>query len=122
VRAQLARFANWEERWPDHRKVHFPPTVTKRVRITFLTAETLRIDELELYASAASSENLVLASRGTKISTNKKAENPAKPAEFMIDDRHTGFWAWDAAPGECDGHQLWRYYGRRRCSDCPARA
>jgi hypothetical protein len=62
------------------------------------------VDEIELYSSRTAGDNLALASRGAKAVTSRKEENPAKPPAFMLDNRHTGFWAWRHEQGQSAGN------------------
>ncbi len=97
-RAALPEASDWAETWADHIKVIFPATRTTALRFQFKDANFV-LDEIEVYASAQSAENLNLRP-GTRVTSSKREETPSKPPSYLIDARLDNFFGWKYEVGE----------------------
>ncbi len=83
---------NWEEDWGGFKEFHFVPTKTEALRIDFMSPN-VGVDELQVYGPKNFSENLALASAGTKLATDdemRKTRNVLRNAN----DGKFGTMAW----------------------------
>jgi len=96
IRRQLREMGPWEENWTGFKEIHFSPTTTNTVRLTF-EQRTTRIDELEIFSSIERSKNLALASRGTETSYSQEITSPGMSVGRINDGRY-GNDAWIAKP------------------------
>ncbi|MBK1878607.1 PSD1 and planctomycete cytochrome C domain-containing protein [Pelagicoccus mobilis] len=97
-RSQFENKQGWVEKWPDHLKVHFPESTTKSIRLNFKPGN-FSLDEIQLYASATSTQNLTQQD-GIQISSSKKEEHATRPVDYLIDDRLDNFFVWKHKKGE----------------------
>ncbi len=91
-RSTLREMGPWEEDWEGYRELHFPPTTTDSVRITFLW-NSARIDELEIFGTRTPEKNLALAAEGTRAYSPEEMQ-VARNELHKINDGQYGTEAW----------------------------
>ncbi len=95
ARRALRPTGAWEEDWGAFRELHFAPVTTSAIRIRF-KMKNVGLDEVELFADAGGSENLALATRGTRISGYpEKGIEGRNPIE-RVNDGEFGTMTWRA--------------------------
>ena len=82
----------WQENWGGYTELFFPRTTTQALRIEFDRAN-IGVDELQVYGPANYSENLALASSGTKLVADEKQTKRGNKASTANDGRF-GTMAW----------------------------
>ncbi|QDS98487.1 PSD1 and planctomycete cytochrome C domain-containing protein [Adhaeretor mobilis] len=95
-REQLQELGPWEEDWIGFKEVHFTPVETDAVRLTF-ERQTIRIDELEIFAAEEADKNIALASQGTTVASSQEGSISRFPVE-NVNDGVFGSDAWIARP------------------------
>lgn len=89
----------WEEDFGGFSQMHFPETKTKVLRVEF-DRPSIFIDELQVYPSRFSNENIALASHGTKLVGDEKMIDVGSPLERANDDKFgTMIWKSRAPKG-----------------------
>ncbi|MDB4617532.1 PSD1 and planctomycete cytochrome C domain-containing protein [Verrucomicrobiales bacterium] len=87
-----AEVGQWMEDWGGYAEFHFPKTETKALRIEF-AKPNFGIDELQVYGPKDYSENLALASSGTKLVADDKLTKAGNPVS-TANDGVFGTMAW----------------------------
>ncbi|MEC5129296.1 PSD1 and planctomycete cytochrome C domain-containing protein [Verrucomicrobiales bacterium BCK34] len=76
----------WEEDFGGFVQMHFPETKTKALRVEF-DKPSVFIDELQVYPSRFSNENIALASHGTTLAGDETMLDPGSPPERANDGK-----------------------------------
>lgn len=96
---QLIKIGPWEEDWVGYKELHFAPTTTQKVRITFNWGG-VRLDEIEIFGDQNRHQNLALASVGTKAFSPPRMA-VARASISNVNDGQFGTQAWGSkAPKE----------------------
>ena len=93
----------WEENWGGFRDFFFPRTKTKALRIEFF-ADSIGIDELEVFGPENPRRNFALASEGTKLITDDSMTQ-LRGELFKANDGDYGTQTW-RSKGK-DGKKPW---------------
>ena len=92
----------WEEDFGGFSQMHFPETKTKVLRVEF-DRPSVFIDELQVYPSRFSNENIALASHGTTLVGDENMLDPGSPPERANDGKFgTMIWKSRAPKGSKD--------------------
>jgi hypothetical protein len=94
-RHKLRQIGGWEENWGAYRELHFPPIVTRAVRIRF-KMPNVGLDELEIFGPGKTSENLADRRRGTIVSGFPEKGSDGRNPIQRINDGEFGTMAWRA--------------------------
>ncbi len=104
-RAGFEANEDWTENWTDHIKVQFPRSTTRSMRFHFKPGN-FTLDEIQLYDTADSEENLAL-SKGVVVTTSKIEETVSRPPEFLVDNRLDNFFVWKHQTGDSGESTPW---------------
>lgn len=92
----------WEEDFGGFVQMHFPETKTKALRVEF-DRPSVFIDELQVYPSRFSNDNIALASKGTTLVGDENMLDPGSPPERANDGKiSTMIWKSRAPKGSKD--------------------
>jgi len=113
IRAEMSKERNklregagqWQENWGGYTEMFFPPTKTQALRVEFDRAN-IGVDELQVYGPADFSENLALASTGTKLIDDKNQTKAGNDA-WKANDGEFGTMAWRTAIAKGSKERPW---------------
>ena len=95
----------WQENWGGYVEHFFPRTKTTALRIEFDRAN-IGVDELQVYGPANYSENLALASAGTRLVQDEELADVRHPLKHA-NDGVFGTMAWRAKAPKGSGKKPW---------------
>ncbi len=104
-RQRLRPSGPWEEHWTGFREVHFAPTTTRSVRISFLWNSAF-IDELEIFGPDDRRRNFALAAEGTQTDSPKELTLPRNELQ-KINDGQYGSQKWGARARKGSKQKPW---------------
>lgn len=96
----------WEEDWGAYRELNIEPVKARKIRVTFLT-KSVRLDEFEVFGTAARDLNLALAKNGSSVVAPKHMASSFKSTILNVIDGDYGTMSWGAKTPEGSDEKPW---------------